>query len=1121
MTSNTLVGTLGYPGHVETFKSCIISPPQVHLQHLAEPPAQGNLQRAVSFKTPQGEVDNDGVDLTRGFSMETVFTNSFVLACYDASTLFDDCGVFWQTILLGKMREASIASVSPVPSFLGAGMHLDAIQAAANATAENVANTNTSADPPAGASQEGARRGTSGGVICVGGGDGTGGDGGGEDGGGGGGGLTRGLTFPPSCTIQTRAPGPLRDLRGEIFHFFLSYRVSSEGPMIEELYDTIRRLSTCEKKIPRGAKGKWPKFARAPAHEDKHVVKGFLDKRCLVDGKDWEAGFVLGLLHSLVFVPLISGAEKIDPVTGDPTYGGTLGDMISLDANDRVDNVLLEYILAWNWSRQEGTYIQSIFPVLIGEKQNDDTYTPFDWSIVAKLPQIPSYKTNARAADILSMLGVDNQLIEDMKRRSVKQAVELILKHQGMVNSDMSARNQIHDFWAHKILDVIINDISSLQSAPYEFAFERPGGIEVLMWLKEKGMLKFSRTFAKHDVDSLKRMSDLNDKDIKDIFFHNASGSCTLPKGQEAALRSAIADLRSLPKSKRYSERLFEYRDSSTALGTAVWTSNSAEIACGKGKVQFVFILLAAYFLKTTYDQFPDGMMTKWREKEFGVILWIKVVWYVPFWASNVLIFIKTAYEGRYREPCTARKTLEEHNGRWNILLIMGILAEIIQILSGQHMQGWTIRDTFSWGGLVAEALLYFPACIITWWTIRYRQELWIPAWTGIAAIMALVFAYIWRERPAFFSAVLLALMLLSSTFVYFLISKILTVSNAKTKIQAKFEQLNQEWQNLVRANETQIPMNVSGISNTVSFSTENSQVSRGSLQTLWDLTYAVERELRSQYLAERARVSLHMRQIQNRNKGYGRFAVHEAGHDMLGKFRQVSSDLDQLFEQASSLNSAVQDYIADLLIPLQSSSSSTSEFQRFPHLVNGPVKRPDRAIQKCVRSYRRDVGCLTDLVRCTIVVETADQLLDVFKMFLRMSVVGNATVERSHLLGVAVDNDSNNQTAPGILNRMVSDSQLDDQVFRITSVKNRFHQLSNSYDPATGYRDLSLNLEVGWSYDFDSAHPSFLPVYEWNKGVTEQQIIEVQVLLYFIHVLAFECDHVMFCLLLPTCSMK
>jgi hypothetical protein len=153
--------------------------------------------------------------------------------------------------------------------------------------------------------------------------------------------------------------------------------------------------------------------------------------------------------------------------------------------------------------------------------------------------------------------------------------------------------------------------------------------------------------------------------------------------------------------------------------------------------------------------------------------------------------------------------------------------------------------------------------------------------------------------------------------------------------------------------------------------------------------------------------------------------------------------------------------------------------------------------------------------------VETADQLLDVFKMFLRMSVVGNATVERSHLLGVAVDNDSNNQTAPGILNRMVSDSQLDDQVFRITSVKNRFHQLSNSYDPATGYRDLSLNLEVGWSYDFDSAHPSFLPVYEWNKGVTEQQIIEVQVLLYFIHVLAFECDHVMFCLLLPTCSMK
>ena len=58
--------------------------------------------------------------------------------------------------------------------------------------------------------------------------------------------------------------------------------------------------------------------------------------------------------------------------------------------------------------------------------------------------------------------------------------------------------------------------------------------------------------------------------------------------------------------------------------------------------------------------------------------------------------------------------------------------------------------------------------------------------------------------------------------------------------------------------------------------------------------------------------------------------------------------------------------------------------------------------------------------------------------------------------------------------------------------MKNRFHHKSEHYDPATGYRDLSLNLEVGWHYESDTL--TLLPVQEWSKGVTEQHIIELQV---------------------------
>jgi hypothetical protein len=35
-----------------------------------------------------------------------------------------------------------------------------------------------------------------------------------------------------------------------------------------------------------------------------------------------------------------------------------------------------------------------------------------------------------------------------------------------------------------------------------------------------------------------------------------------------------------------------------------------------------------------------------------------------------------------------------------------------------------------------------------------------------------------------------------------------------------------------------------------------------------------------------------------------------------------------------------------------------------------GPIKKPQRAIEKIVRSYRRDAACLTDLVRSVNSVE-------------------------------------------------------------------------------------------------------------------------------------------------------
>ena len=45
---------------------------------------------------------------------------------------------------------------------------------------------------------------------------------------------------PPFPDIKAGVPRALRNLRTELFHFFLSYRVSPEGPIIKRLYDSIQ-----------------------------------------------------------------------------------------------------------------------------------------------------------------------------------------------------------------------------------------------------------------------------------------------------------------------------------------------------------------------------------------------------------------------------------------------------------------------------------------------------------------------------------------------------------------------------------------------------------------------------------------------------------------------------------------------------------------------------------------------------------------------------------------------------------------------------------------------------------------------------------------------------------------
>jgi len=145
---------------------------------------------------------------------------------------------------------------------------------------------------------------------------------------------------------------------------------------------------------------------------------------------------------------------------------------------------------------------------------------------------------------------------------------------------------------------------------------------------------------------------------------------------------------------------------------------------------------------------------------------------------------------------------------------------------------------------------------------------------------------------------------------------------------------------------------------------------------------------------------------------------------------------------------------------------------------IAGPVKQPMRTLQKLVRRYKRDVGCLTDLVRCTVVADSLENVEDFLQLLYSMSVVG--------------------------LDSSLEEEQLNsgDEIFMITALENRFDP-SYAVETSMGYRDLALNVEVGWL--ISNGMVSFQKVRDWRRINCYTHICEIQVRTRSMHKLAVE----------------
>lgn len=242
--------------------------------------------------------------------------------------------------------------------------------------------------------------------------------------------LVRSLS---DSSISTGTKNQRLTIHGQYFHAMISYRVASEGDggsgLSNAIYDALVRVSLeRDFRMPRSLWGEWPLFAKKPPFGMRRGAKVYLDSACLLEGEPWECGssgdggFAGALRCSLVFVPLMSFTHD---------GGGSLGQMMRLATADYCDNVLLELTVALGVWRSDRLPLRAIMPVLVGQKDSRGVYSVFPFAEVAKLPNIPSPMTNARAAEILQRFGLEEEAMK-VHDSTIKDVVSAILAFQGV-----------------------------------------------------------------------------------------------------------------------------------------------------------------------------------------------------------------------------------------------------------------------------------------------------------------------------------------------------------------------------------------------------------------------------------------------------------------------------------------------------------------------------------------------------------------------------------------------------------------------------------------------------------------------------------------------------------------
>ena len=144
--------------------------------------------------------------------------------------------------------------------------------------------------------------------------------------------------FASVDALATALYGCLVEKGEAMYSAFISYRVSSEKYHAQLLYELLNNTVTCSG----------------------HRVIVYLDTKRLVKGEDWEHGFSLGLLNSIVALPMLSKGV-LTPMT-----------RLSGSVEDMQDNVLKELIIMKVLKDSKLGRLTTIYPILCGPACSKD-----------------------------------------------------------------------------------------------------------------------------------------------------------------------------------------------------------------------------------------------------------------------------------------------------------------------------------------------------------------------------------------------------------------------------------------------------------------------------------------------------------------------------------------------------------------------------------------------------------------------------------------------------------------------------------------------------------------------------------------------------------------------------